>query len=86
MHIEGETVGSLVTVVLPGTPDVDDRREMLAAFAEQASLALTDARTVEAMRDAYHDSVTGLPNRSLFLDRLNQALQQVLGRHDRHGT
>jgi len=75
VHIEGETIGSLVTVVLPDTPDVDDRREMLAAFAEQASLALTDARTVEAMRDAYHDSVTGLPNRSLFLDRLNQALR-----------
>ncbi len=77
VHIEGDTIGSLVTVVLPETPDVDDRREMLAAFAEQASLALTDARTVEAMRDAYHDSVTGLPNRSLFLDRLNQALHSA---------
>ncbi len=74
VHIEGETIGSLVTVVRAESPDVDDRREMLAAFAEQASLALTDARTVEAMRDAYHDSVTGLPSRSLFLDRLNQAL------------
>jgi diguanylate cyclase (GGDEF)-like protein len=29
---------------------------------------------LQAMREAYHDSVTGLPNRALFLDRLNQAL------------
>jgi diguanylate cyclase (GGDEF)-like protein len=74
VHIEGHTTGSLVTVAMPNAPDADERREMLAAFAEQASLALTDARTVEAMRDAYHDSLTGLPNRALFLDRLNHAL------------
>jgi diguanylate cyclase (GGDEF)-like protein len=77
VHIEGITTGSLVTVVLANVADIGDRREMLAAFAEQASLALTDARTVEAMRDAYHDSLTGLPNRALFLDSLNRALQRA---------
>jgi diguanylate cyclase (GGDEF)-like protein len=74
VHIEGNTTGSLVTVALSGAEDVDDRRHTLAAFAEQASVALTDARTVEAMHDAYRDSLTGLPHRALFLDRLNHAL------------
>ena len=77
VHIEGITAGSLVTVARANLVDVEDRREMLAAFAEHASLALTDARTVEAMRDAYHDSLTGLPNRALFLDSLNRALQRA---------
>jgi diguanylate cyclase (GGDEF)-like protein len=81
VHIEGNTTGSLVTVAPSNIDDVSDRREMLAAFAEHASLALTDAQTVEAMRDAYHDSLTGLPNRALFLGSLNHALQRAARLH-----
>jgi diguanylate cyclase (GGDEF)-like protein len=77
VHIEGNTAGSLVAVAPSDRADVDDWRETLAAFAEQASVALTDARTVEAMRDAYQDSLTGLPNRALFLDRLNHSLKSA---------
>jgi diguanylate cyclase (GGDEF)-like protein len=47
--------------------------ELLGAFAQQVSMALADARTADAVRQAHHDSVTGLPNRRLFLDRLDAA-------------
>jgi diguanylate cyclase (GGDEF)-like protein len=50
-----------------------DRGTMLA-FAEHVSLALTDAKTLDEMQQAYHDSLTGLASRPLFLDRLQEAL------------
>ncbi|MBP2476696.1 diguanylate cyclase (GGDEF)-like protein [Crossiella equi] len=50
--------------------------QMLRSFAEHVSLALTDANTVEQMRRAFHDSLTGLASRGLFLDQLSQLLSQ----------
>jgi diguanylate cyclase (GGDEF)-like protein len=78
VHVSGQNAGSLVARS-PGGGHGGEQRELLAAFAQQVSMALTDTRTVEAMREAYHDSLTGLPNRALFLDRLKHA-QEVAGR------
>ena len=71
--VGGETAGCLVA--LPDQRDAWHRHqaELLTAFAQQVSLALTDARSLEALREAYHDSITGLANRTLFLERLEQA-------------
>ena len=52
----------------------DADTQTLRAFAEHVSLALTDAKTVDQMRQAYHDSLTGLATRGLFLERLTQQL------------
>ncbi|MHB8717700.1 MAG: putative bifunctional diguanylate cyclase/phosphodiesterase [Candidatus Dormibacteria bacterium] len=52
--------------------------EALVAFAEHASLALADAKRVEHIqRLAFHDGLTGLPNRPLFLERLEQSLTRA---------
>ncbi len=57
---------------------------MLTSFAEHVGLALNDARTVaalqqaahEASQQARHDALTGLPNRTYFLEKLDGALSE----------
>ncbi|MET0419207.1 MAG: diguanylate phosphodiesterase, partial [Actinoplanes sp.] len=59
-----------------GADDVraSERRDVLAAFAEQASLALTGAHTLAAVHEARHDPLTRLPNRALLLQRVERVL------------
>jgi diguanylate cyclase (GGDEF)-like protein len=79
----GRVVGSLtVATRRPGRRYSDAERDVLQAFAEHASLALNDARTVEALRQtlgdavhqASHDPLTGLVNRTVILERLGELL------------
>ena len=78
-----EVTGSLVvSTTRPGRTYSDGEKEVLLAFAEHASLALNDAQTVEALREAVsqatyeaqHDGLTGLPNRRRFLELLQQSI------------
>jgi diguanylate cyclase (GGDEF)-like protein len=74
VHEQGRPVGALM--VGSSSPDRRYRpveREALEAFAQHASLALSDAHTVEAMELAYLDGLTGLASRALFVQRLEHA-------------
>lgn len=74
VHVEGRPAGFLTATTVDGAPLTEEHRALLSTFAEHASLALTDARTIEAMQEAFHDPLTGLPNRPLFLDTLTEAV------------
>ncbi|HEY3923919.1 MAG TPA: EAL domain-containing protein [Acidothermaceae bacterium] len=79
VHESGKVIGSLVVGSCDETREFSDHDEAtLLAFAEHASLAVTDANTLEAMYRAFHDSLTGLASRALFLDRLHHGLLQAV--------
>jgi diguanylate cyclase (GGDEF)-like protein len=72
VHVNGEVIGCLtVSSMVPTRTFSPPEQEALLAFAEHASLALQDARAIEAMQNALarerhraeHDPLTGLPNR-----------------------
>ena len=75
VHEHGKVIGSLTVASYQPGRYTTIEKDLLAAFAEHASLALSDARRVAATtHQALHDNLTGLPNRLLFLDRLGHAL------------
>ena len=85
VHDNGQVAGSLlVGSHQPNRVYSAADREILLAFAEHVSLAVTDAKTLEAMHQAFHDSLTGLASRSLFMDRVEHAL--ALGARGEKGS
>jgi diguanylate cyclase (GGDEF)-like protein len=53
-------------------------QQTLLAFAELAGLALAHASALaDATHQSFHDPITGLPNRALFLDRLAHAVDRA---------
>ena len=58
-------------------PNEEDRDQM-RRLADQAAVALANARMLEQVRElAYYDSLTGLPNRLSYKERLAYALEQA---------
>ena len=49
--------------------------EVLGALADHAGVALMDAHMVESMRVALTDELTGLPNRRLLMERLENSIE-----------
>jgi diguanylate cyclase (GGDEF)-like protein len=76
VHTDGRTMGAVVTATHDPTRRYSaEDRNILLAFADNVSLALTDAHNLKRVDEALRDAVTGLPTRTLFLDRLDARLR-----------
>ena len=80
VHEHGRTVGGISVTRAPGHTFTAVEHEKLLSFAEHASLALSDAKTLREMHEVMHDSLTGLPGRALFLRDLRDRLTAGPGR------
>ena len=75
----GEVIGSLGLASRdPNRAYTTRDQQVLLALAEHTSLAMNHARALEdVVHEAFHDSLTGMPNRALFLDRVSHALTRA---------
>ena len=71
----GELVGALVAGSLTRGSPHPNEVECLDLLASHAGAALSNAAIY--VEQAFHDDLTGLPNRALFMDRLDQALART---------
>jgi diguanylate cyclase (GGDEF)-like protein len=82
---DNETYGWITVDVTDHPERLDDDvniTEGLRALAGQAAVALRNGRLLGEIRhQALHDSLTGLPNRVLVLDRINQTLSRARREH-----
>jgi diguanylate cyclase (GGDEF)-like protein len=74
VHEHGRTIGVLSSTRPGGRPHTPVDEELLLALAEHASIALSDAKAHRETQEALHDSLTGLPGRTLFLRTLQDRL------------
>jgi diguanylate cyclase (GGDEF)-like protein/PAS domain S-box-containing protein len=81
---ESSALMGVVTVFVPAArPPSDVERRLLDRVQHLAAIAIQRSRyEAELQHRALHDDLTGLPNRALLLDRLEQSL----ARARRHGT
>ncbi|HUV73242.1 MAG TPA: diguanylate cyclase [Anaerolineae bacterium] len=92
LKVREVTIGALCIQWKSDAPLADGDRYLLSALAEYAAIAIDNARLYEAAQAeltqrkkaeeaikklAYHDTLTGLPNRTLFNDRLGVALARA---------
>ncbi len=77
-------LGVLNVNAAPGRTYTEHQLRALSLFGEQAAAAIANARLYEEQRllasqnvyQALHDLLTNLPNRALFLDRVNHAISR----------
>jgi len=75
VHESNRIVGGLlVASYRPDRGYTAKDKQTLRTFAENVSLALTDAHTMNMVHLAVHDTLTGLASRGLFLERMTEQL------------
>jgi diguanylate cyclase (GGDEF)-like protein/PAS domain S-box-containing protein len=74
--------GTYRWVLTRGLAVRDDERKVVRMAGSQSDITQRKAAEYRLQHDALHDSLTGLPNRALLLDRLGQAVARTKRRPD----
>ncbi|OGT16934.1 MAG: hypothetical protein A2342_06815 [Gallionellales bacterium RIFOXYB12_FULL_54_9] len=75
--VERRKDGSLYTIIQNISPIFNERGEVTHFLAIQQDISQQKALECHIQHQAQHDALTGLPNRMLFQDRMQQAIVQA---------
>lgn len=71
-------IGAIATRATPGRPFTQSEADFVETMAGTLGLSIARRRAeADASHQALHDTLTTLPNRSLFVDRLTQAITRL---------
>lgn len=76
--------GNYLWVLTRGTAVTDRNGKAYRIAGSQTDISARKKAEEQLLHDAFHDALTGLPNRALFIDRLTQAMRSF-GVHARRG-
>ncbi|HEU0299296.1 MAG TPA: GGDEF and EAL domain-containing protein [Longimicrobium sp.] len=85
-HRIARSDGSWAWVLVRGVRVVDEPGGIVRMAGSQTDVSQRKRYEEQLVHDALHDGLTGLPNRALFLDRLERAIAQARRRPDRGYT
>jgi diguanylate cyclase (GGDEF)-like protein/PAS domain S-box-containing protein len=82
-HRIARSDGGYAWVLVRGVRVVDEQGAIVRMAGSQTDVSQRKRYEEQLVHDALHDGLTGLPNRALFLDRLERAIAQARRRPDR---
>jgi diguanylate cyclase (GGDEF)-like protein len=84
MIVNGQATGTVELLSRAGNALNDRQVAVAQTMANEAAILFENARLYAQIRhQAFYDHLTGLPNRALFVDRVEHALARRVGENDR---
>lgn len=76
--------GSYIWVLTRGLAVRDEKGKATRMAGSQTDITLRKRTEEQLLHDAFHDALTGLPNRALFIDRLGRSIERSKRHSSRH--
>lgn len=76
--------GELFWVLVSGAPIINERGELTGTLGMFMDISARKRVEEQLLHDAFHDGLTGLANRALFMDHLRLTIERCKSKHSNH--
>ncbi len=76
--------GEMLWVLISGAPIINEKGELTGTLGMFMDISERKRIEEQLLHDAFHDGLTGLANRALFMDHLHKTIERCKSRHSNH--